>query len=332
MLKRIAAVLLAAIICIAAVGCSSSEGAPDGMQLVSLEGEPFKLYVPDSWTDNSASGISGACYSSLYNAAVSARYRTPDAEHTTLDEYVLYCAQTYVDTMLAELLSNRASVLGGRDARELTYTAKHESVEYTFRQLITEYDGVFVILSFSCPSEYYESLESDFDSVVEEFVLCERSEPEGDCVTDKKTPEGMKIASADMLEYRLYVPQAWICDSESERSEAYYPESGGPNVTVTSYSPDETVTAEEYFETCDKEYKSAINGYELLSREDGTVAERDAVSFVYRAEYGDMRLKLMQTVLVYNDMVYSIVYTALEDSFDAHMDDVNAIIDAFIFR
>ena len=142
----------------------------------------------------------------------------------------------------------------------------------------------------------------------------------------------MKIASSDNIEYRLYVPTSWICNSESGKSEAYYPESGKPNITVTSYSPDSPLSATEYFEICEKEYKDVLFGYELLSTDERRVAERDAVSYTYRAVYGETSFKLMQTVLVYNEMIYSITYTALDDSFDTHIDDVNAILDAFIFR
>ena len=142
----------------------------------------------------------------------------------------------------------------------------------------------------------------------------------------------MKIASPDNVEYRLYVPTTWVCDSQSKKAEAYFPESGRPNVTVTSYSPDEELTVQTYFEKCEKEYKDALEGYEIILTEERTVAQRQAVSYTYKATVGGVELRLMQTVLVYNGMVYSITYTALDDSFDAHTDDVNAMLDAFIFR
>ena len=331
MFKKIAAILLAALMCIMAVGCSGDD-APDGMHLVSLDGEPFKLYVPNSWSDNRVSGISGAYFSSADNIAVSARYFSAD-EDVTLVQYVDECISSYSKALeLFDLEENQATVLSGVDARELVYDAKISGVKYTFRELIAKYLGDFVILTFRAPAEKYSDCTEQFDLIIDEFVLCEKAEPINDCVTDKKTPDGMKIASSDDIEYRLYVPTSWVCSSESGRSEAYVSESGRPNVTVTSYSPDGDISAEKYFKMCEEKYEDELSGYSFVSSEERTVAERNAISYTYSASYDGADITVMQTVLVYNGMVYSITYTALADSFESHMSDVNAILDAFIFR
>lgn len=334
-MKRITAIILALLMCVLAVGCSKNgEEIPEGMQLSSLDGEPFKLYVPEgSWTVNMQSGISGAYHAGIDNVYVSARYYTPSDAEMTLDAYVASVTEDYSKALeLFDLKSNAPAVLGGRDAKELIYTAKHDSTDYTFRQLTTKHKGDFIVLTFYCPTEVYEDRKADFDSIVEVFALCDKSDVNAEVVTDKKTPTGMKIASADNLEYRLYVPMSWVCDADSGKSEAYYSESGKPHVSVTSYSPDGEITAAEYFAECEKEYKKSLSGYELLSSVERQVAGKSAISYTYRVKYGEMQVKLMQTVFVYSGLVYSFTYTALEDSFDVHMDDVTAMLDSFIFR
>ncbi len=332
MFKRITAVLLCLLICFSAVGCSGDD-TPDGMHLVSLEGEPFKLYAPDSWVSNTSSGISGAFFTATDNIAVSARYVTPEDTEQTLSEYAEECIASYTASMKQfELSENSASVLGGADALRLMYSAEVGEKTFTFCHYITKYNGDFISLTIHAPKDIYDSYTDQFTSIVDAFVLCEKSESPTDEVTDKKTPEGMKIASADNIEYRMYVPSTWKCYSESGKSEAYYPESGKPNVTVTSYSPTEKMTAEEYFKECEKQYKESIEGYELLSESERTVSERDAKVYVYSAKYGNTEIRIMQTVFVYMDLVYSFTYTSLVDSFDAHLDDVNSMLDAFRFR
>ena len=332
MAKKITAVLLAALMCFAISGCSK-DGAPDGMHLVSVDGEPFKLYVPKEWQSNVSSGISGAFFSAGETVAVSARYHTPKNEGTSLEEYADTCVESYAQSLtLFSLLEDSASVLGGADARLLVYTAEVDSEDITYRQYITKYLGDFIILTFRASSKVYEEYTEQYDMIVEAFTLCDKGEVANEEVTDKKTPSGMKIASSDIVEYRLYVPKSWQCDPENGQSDAYYPESGRPNVTVTSYSPDDVMTATEYFDECEKQYEDSLKGYELLSENDRTVASCDAKVYTYRVEYEGMRVRIMQTVLVYNQMVYSITYTAHEDSFDAHMDDVDTILDVFRFR
>ena len=43
-------------------------------------------------------------------------------------------------------------------------------------------------------------------------------------------------------------------------------------------------------------------------------------------------VKIMQTLFTYNQSIYSITYTALADRFDAHLEDVNRMLDTFTFR
>ncbi len=332
MTKRIFALLLVLTLCTLCVGCSG-DGAPDGMYLASHEDEPFKLYVPDSWTGNKSSGISGAFISGSANIAVSARYFTPSNAEQTLaeyaDAYVLDCSE---GLELFSLSERSDSMLGGENAVRLLYSAQIDGVSFMHRVYIAKYAGDFVTLAFHAPSDMYDGYSSQFDTISDSFVLCEKSDGNGETVTDKHTPSGMRIASSDVIEYRLYVPNEWICDPESGKSEAYYPESGRPNVTVTSYSPDKAMTAEEYFAECETEYKKTLEGYELISSADRTVGERAAKSYTYRTSYGETQIRIMQTVFVYNQVVYSFTYTALEDSFEGHMEDVEAMLTAFRFR
>ena len=67
MLKKITALILALLICICALAsCSTSgEEVPDGMKAAYISGEPFRLYIPEGWADNTRSGVSGG-YATLY--------------------------------------------------------------------------------------------------------------------------------------------------------------------------------------------------------------------------------------------------------------------------
>lgn len=333
MFKKIIVLLLALAACMGLVSCGKG-GAPDGMKSVTVEGEPFILYVPEEWVANNSSGISGAYYVSNKTVMVTARYETVTDESVTLDKYMETCAVKYSDTLSGfAIVSIDASVLGGKDARNMKYTAVNEKgINLTCRQVTARHGEDFVTLNFYCETELFEANDQQFEKIRSEFVLADKKVV-NDEFTDSKTPEGMKIASQKDIEYRFYVPKTWICNSQSERSEAYYPESGKPNVTVTCFSDSEAATAAEFFGEAEAEYKKKISGYQLLSTsEERIVGERKAISYTYKAVYDGVEFRIMQTVLIYNQNAYSITYTALADSFDAHIGDVNKMLDSFRFR
>ncbi len=330
MIKRIFALALVLVICLAAVACSND--TPDGMHLVSSESEPFKLYVPKAWTSNLSSGVSGAFFSTG-DIAVTARYTVPEKADITDAEYVELVKKSYAEQLSGYTdRQTESAVVAEKNATMLRYAMVKDEVEFTFCEYIVRHKDGFVSLAFRAPSTSYDSHTETFNMIVEEFVLCEPMVSDTAALTDKKTPEGMKIASSDVVEYRLYVPNAWVCSPEDGRSDAYLDIAGRPNVSVTSYSPDEAITAEQYFEKAQEEYKKSLAGYELLSTADRTVAEREAKAYTYRVQSGEQTIRIMQTVFVYNQMVYSFTYTALDSDFDAHMSDVNSMLDAFRFR
>lgn len=337
--KKLLCLALVALLCLPALfSCANSDGTPQGMKSVTVDGDPFILYVPEEWTDNRDSGLSSAHYG--LNVIATARYYTPEDAITTVD--------AFVDAHVAELEKKHSDLSFSRKEAKLGKEALAVRLEYDFARESTDKNGQkvtttaksvsyfainegnVIMLSFYCQSSEFENYAESFEKIRSEFVL--RPMPKLDAVsTDKNTPEGMKLASGD-LEYRFYVPASWVADLSDDLSFAYYPESGRPNVSVTSYSPDRSMSAQTYFEACEAEYKKTIEGYEFIEKAERTVDGVNAVSFTYKAVYGSTELRITQTVFVRNDLVYSITYTAHADRYEEHLDDVGKILDSFRFR
>ena len=70
--KKFFIVALIIIAALALFSCSDETDIPEGMQVASLEGEPFMLFVPKNWTLNSGNGASGAYLSSDAGISVTA--------------------------------------------------------------------------------------------------------------------------------------------------------------------------------------------------------------------------------------------------------------------
>ncbi len=345
--KIISFALVSVMLLLCFVGCSD-DGVPDDMFSVTLEGEPFILYVPDGWTDNRDSGISSAYYSLSDAVTVSARYFTPapaEGESFSLDAYVEECKAAYNEKYQSfKLVDQKASALGTNNAIRLEFTFERvveangvsDTATITAIQYYALHGADVITLNLYCRTSVY--MENDeyaemFGQIVSEFVFCDKQTPT-DNVTDKNMPdEGLKRASFDGCEYRFYVPTSWVCNMSDKMTEAYYPESGRPNVNVTSFYSDDINTPEDYFALCESEYKKDISGYELLTTAERTVDGIRAVSYTYKALYGTAEYRIMQTVFVYNELAYSITYTALgEECFSEHLADVELMMNYFSFR
>ena len=333
MIKKISALLLVLLLSLGLFACSQQDpDAPEDMHSATLKGEPFILYVPVSWTPNTASGVSGAYASASQKIMVTARYFTPE-EAMTAEEYLAVCAEAYA-LSLPSFQQGKISdtAMGKEKAKRMEYTIVENEVELTCFQITALYKGDLISLYGYCPTSVYETNKEDFDKIISEFVLCEKTDPQGVEFVDKNTPSGMEIASGKNTEYRLYVPKAWICDAESGVSEAYYPESEKSNVLVTSYVPDTALTIADYFATCEADYKNTLPEYARISEAKTTVADKEAYTYTYTTVVDGVAFQIQQTLFYHSETIYSFTYTARADKFDAHLTDVQAMLNAFCFR
>ena len=298
MLKKILSCVLLAILTLTCLtGCGEDDGVPDGMYSATIESDPFILYVPEGWTDNRDSGISSAYYSLSDAVMASARYYTPDMSgEFSLSDYVYDFIVEFESANPSFVkLAEEDSALGENKALRCKYsfdrTVDSSEGALTANVTVTQYYAIHgsdvVVLSLFCDtSKYGDEYIEMFEQIRSEFVFCDKKAV-NDAVTDKKTPEGMKRASFDNSEYAFYVPTSWYCDMSHKLTEAYFPESGKPNVTVTSFSPDSaTTTPAQYFAMCEEAYKKDIPGYEKIGEESRTVGGCSAVSYTYKAVYG----------------------------------------------
>ena len=339
MLKKSIAIILAVLFCLCAVGCSGKEeGAPEGMKSATVNGEPFNLYVPQNWTSNTTSGISSAYYTASNGLSVSARYYKPSVP-TTKEAYLDLCASAlaleYATGKFALTSNKAAATLGGKDAAKITYEFDRGETRMVCTQITAEKDGYLISLYLYCPKAELEHRSETLEEIRAAFVINDGFGvgDKGVTVIVKGTPDGMKLASDEDIEYRLFVPASWVCNPYSGASEAHYPESGKPNVTVTSIVPDVSMSVKEYFLKCEEQYKKELPEY---SREaeptERKVDGRPAYSYTYTTTVEGAEIKIMQTIFVYDSSFYTVTYTALADSFDRHLTDVEAILNAFRFR
>lgn len=338
MIKKILSCLLALSFCLLCFwGCSKKDdGVPEGMYSVTREGEPFILYVQGDWTDNRDSGISSA-YLMNDGVFVSARYYPLHTD--TLDAYIDECVGIYEGySGFKAILRDSKAMLGGKSAVKYQFSFDRvisegaNPVNTTVTQYYTLHKGDVILLSFYCITRGYdEEYVEIFDKIRQEFVLCDKNTV-NDSLSDDNTPEGMKQASFKGAEYLFYAPNSWITDMSDKLTEAKCADHLC-NITVSAYLPSIQMTVAEYFELCEVSYKNTLGeGYLRLDSKERKIDGRDAISYTYTVTDSAKSYKITQTVFYFNDMFYSITYTALAENFDAHSSDVEKMLSEFRFH
>ena len=90
----------------------------------------------------------------------------------------------------------------------------------------------------------------------------------------------------------------------------------------------------EYFALCEERMiNTAGEDYQLLaSGAKLDLGGREATVYEYTYRVGETVYRYKQVIAAYGSMIYSVTYTARPECFDAHLDEVNAILEAFVFH
>ena len=193
--KKILIVVLVIIAALALFTCSDESDIPEGIQIASLEGEPFKLFVPKNWTLNSATGVSGAYLSS--DAGISVTVTAQDGSEGDLASLVEASVEEYKAVLENfELVSESDIVLDKRAAKKVVFSAVYDGARYSFMRIFAKYEDDLVVFSYKAKADFFETYLPEAEAMLEVFRFCEPTE-NGENKTDKDTPQGMKIASSE---------------------------------------------------------------------------------------------------------------------------------------
>lgn len=348
--KYAAVVLLLLLGAVSLTSCSGTSEVPDGYQYATCAGEYFRLFVPTQWTVNTESGVSGAFVT--IDTAVTMRQvpYEPETEGTenALESFLTsFMHEVSVLSDYQELYAVSQDEVDGFKAWRLNYTARVAGTMYTFRQVLTKAGGRFYVFTYSAPSDKFDDYTDIVDEIQEEIRFYndpyEGSGETNEIPNDVTAPEGMKLISTDEVAFRFFVPTAWETDPESAAFLSWVTESDGSrsNVSMLTYMPDdEGYSVDDYWAQCVVKYENTLPSFELLSvdgegepgGEAGKIGDRDAKLYTYTYTLGGNRYKVRQAVCVYATSVYTITYTALEEHFDSHIDEVDAMQEAVVFR
>lgn len=333
-LVKVLCLVLAILSVVFVSSCKKVESdIPEGMQSASVEGAPFRLYVPTNWNLNTQSGISGAYLSTKLGISVNADW-IPADDGETLESFFNSCIESYQKKFENfEKTEESDIVVDSRKAKKLTFSLNYQGEKYKIMRAFVKCDNNFVIFSYKAKADYYDSYLKDAEAMLEVFRLSYSDDVVRPEEKDKNTPEGMKIASGDSVEYRLYVPENWIVNSKNSVAGAYYSDDNRSNVTLTSYSPTQNTALDDYWKQCEEKYGQMYENYSLITCVTGAeLGKRPAIDNTFSFELDEIRYMQRQVMCVYADRIYTLTYTSTPENFGMLEDDVKRIINSFTFR
>jgi len=348
-------VLVLAALGASLVGCSDKNSEiPEGYQYATCRGEYFRLFLPTQWTVNTAGGVSGGYISLATETIVTMAQVEFDLAMTGTDtetdagttaEAVTASLEDFYAHHLAEVSRMRDyelerqfdTTLGGVRAKEVYYGASVGEQAYRYRQVLTKAQGRFYLFTFSSTADTFDTwldvVDGILDNVIFEAYPYEGGEDDRKIPSDEEyAMNGMQLVSNREVAYAFYAPESWIADKTNAAHLVYASEDDRSNVTMLSYLPeDEGYSVADYWEYCEKYYRSTLNGYTLLSTAEGKMGNRNATVYEYTYTVGGVTYKTRQACCVYSTMVYIMTYTALSENYDKHLDEVQTMQESLTF-
>ena len=147
---------------------------------------------------------------------------------------------------------------------------------------------------------------------------------------DESIPDGMKIAENEYVTYTLYIPENWVSDISNGFTSAYANDKSNISVSVFTWGS-KYKSLEEY---CNNYFESLKSTYKEISEpekyaDNQFFGEMNAIKYVYTITLNGVVYKYMQTFSYNAAQLYIFTYTATEENYDKHTDEVKSIMENF---
>jgi hypothetical protein len=323
--------------------CSNKDDeVPENMQYATVAGSDYRLFLPVDWNLLTDTGVSGG-YASAQNKAVIYVKVYDNPDNINANSYWAgflgpALVEVFGDEKVLDTVNVVDSKLNEHDAITVGYEGTRDLVTYQGQSVVCAKDGKVYVLNFCAMRDLYEGYLGVFDTVKKNFKFSdtpfEPKEPINTVDPDADAPEGMMLASNDDVAYRFYVPKSWVLDKNLPTSSAYVSETDRSNVNVTVYMPevDHIESVDDYWATCLEELKKGMEIVGEIKDTEITLDSRPGKTYEYTAKISGKTYRFAQTITSYRGMIYTITYTATEESYDTHRDTYSDILAAFDFR
>lgn len=367
-MKKLIAIILAAASILLLAGCGETTDIPADMQLVSGSDEAgYYFFAPEEWKVSNLGGVSAAYISAVNTTSVtfteiSADKLTYDSAVMSAEEYFLHHyfedSKDEFPTEPTVTMNGEEKAFGVGDTRAdkavaYAYTYKYADVSYGFLQYFVVHNNSYYILTYTAINEVmsgyetsrYDEYMTSLESIVSNFRFVNKT---GTSTEGEAIPEGYRLVTEKShAGFEFYAHSDFATDYVSAIVSVTAKD--GSNVTMTEATAVGT-TADAYMKERLEEL-GAIAENVTPAGQSVPAADSDvtivgvatklgnnsswAFAYEYTYEYNGEKYHVYQILAVDGVFIwqdgYVFTYTAKEENYTEHFDEVKAMIEKVVF-
>lgn len=356
-MKRIFALLTLIFSLLILASCDDSElEVPAEMQLVyGSDSDGYYFFGPEAWLISNVGEIKSTYISRVNTTSVS----FAEVKFECEGERSEYFFNHYFNDGLAELQkmpafqlkeSEKTISLGlaehaAKRAEQYIYSYEYDGYTFTFMQILAENDGRFYILTYAAQSSAAEGEKSRYDNhlpemqkVIENFRFVKADSPKEDLTEYERDADGYILVSDSKLSgFDLYVPESFKPSFSSAIALATHID--GSSINLTKATPS-GITADKYWELRKSELEKFFGEVTEIQKDADTELGNSNSSlygnwdwaYEYTYVHEGEKYHVYQILSIDGFDGYVFTYTALEDNYYLHFDEVLKVIEKVNFK
>ena len=363
-MKKIGNLILLILIMTLSLSCLASCGGsdtPSGMQLVyGGEKAGYYFYAPEEWTISNAGEIKSAYVSRVDTTSVSFAEVLPEkflpiaevnAEDYFFNSYFNESLSEFPITAKVSVTLNGENAVFGKAGEEadkaVKYTYNYEYAEHKFgfmQILMKEGDRYFIFTYCALLEEkkdgktYYDYyLEDKILPIIENFRFTAKTENEPEKVYKKDKDGFILISQSKLAGFDLYVPQTFVPDYSSAIVSATHKDGSNINIAEATMTGN-NVTVADYWNFRKTELSAIVTDIkEIKINEPVKLGNSDAAfSYEYTFVYNGQTYRVYQIYAIEGPLLlqegYVFTYTAKNENFDLHFEEIKSVVEKVDFK
>lgn len=356
-MKKIFALIILILSLGALASCDGNQDdVPDGMQLVyGSEADGYFFYAPDAWLISNVGDIKSTYISRVNTSSVSFTEIKLSEEKNNSE----YFFNQYFEENLPELQKMQGFILkeskktiavglneyAAKRAEQYIYSYEYDGFTFTFMQILIENNSHFYMLTYAAQSSAEEGESSRYDNhleeiqkIIENFRFVNGTGVPEDTTEYERDGDGYILVSDKKLSgFDLYVPDSFKPSYSSAMVSVTHAD--GSSINMTKATPS-GITADKYWELRKSELEKFFTEVTEIQKDvdtelgnsDGGIFGNWDWAYEYTYVHEGEKYHVYQILSIDGNEGYVFTYTALDENYSLHFDEVLKVIEKVNFK